>query len=260
MHRSITLAMLVLFVAAPTLPRAAELASAAAPRHAYSAIESVGWSYRDEHVGHGSADGLQFFLDDHFNSTVDPDDGSDVKAIVAAIERVRPGDPVSFSLTREAGKLACSGRAEQGGRASGTCRFEPDQGFAAALARRGIPPEDSDTLLGLTLVDARLATVDGLAAEGFRFDDAGDLIAVSALGVTAAYADELRATGLKIAELGDLIAAKALKIDPQWLADMARAGYPNLAVDQAIQMRALGVTPEYAMKMARVLRAVGEIE
>jgi hypothetical protein len=262
MFRTPFVAAIALLAASPTLPRAAEPAAAATPRHAYAAIEKVRWTYGEETYRGGLHRQLRFSRDErgHFNSSVGPDDAADAQAAIAAIERAHPGDAIAFSLTREAGTLACSGRAEDGGRASGACRFDPDQGFAAGLARRGIAPDDGDDLLALTLVDARLATVDGLTADGFRFDGAGDLIAVTALGVSPAYSDQLRGAGLRIDELGDLIAAKALKIDAQWLGDMARAGYSNLAVGQAIQMRALGVTPEYAMKMGRVLHAVHELE
>jgi hypothetical protein len=262
MFRIPFIAALALLAAAPSLPQPAPPAAAAAAGHSYPAIERIGWTYGDESYGNGPHDQLRFTRDDHghFNSSMGPDDGADARAVIASIERARPGDAISFSLVREAGALACTGRAEADGRASGTCRFDPDQGFATELARRGMAPDDSDDMLALTLVNARIATVDTLTAKGFRFDGAGDLIAVSALGVGAAYADELRGAGLRIDELGDLIAAKALKIDAQWLGDMARAGYPSLAVGQAIQMRALGVTPDYALRMGRVLHAVHEIE
>jgi len=259
MFRTPFVTALALLVAAPSLPQAAE---PAAPRHAYPAIERIGWSYGEASLHGGAADQLRFFRNDHghFDSSLGADDGTDAQAVIASIQRARPGDALSFSLAREAGTLACTGRAGDAGRASGTCRFDPDQGFAVELARRGIAPDSSDDMLGLTLVNAHLATVDGLTAAGFRFADAGDLTAVSALGATPAYADELRGAGLEVDELGDLIAARALKIDAQWLGEMARAGYPNLAVGQAIQMRALGVTPDYAIRMGRVLHAVHEIE
>jgi len=262
MFRTPFIAALALLAAAPSLPQPERPAAVAAPRHSYPALESVRWSYGDNGFRDSPRDQLRFFRDDHghFNSSLAPGDGADAQAAIASIERARPGDAVSFALAREAGALACAGQAEADGRASGTCRFDPDQGFAAELARRAVAPGDSDDMLALTLVNARIATVDTLTAKGFRFGHAGDLIAVSALGIGGAYVDELRGAGLKIEQLGDLIAAKALKIDAQWLDDMARAGYPNLAVGQAIQMRALGVTPDYALRMGRVLHAVHEIE
>ena len=260
MLRAPIIAAFALFAAAPSLPQAAVPAENVAPRHAYPAIERIGWSYGEGSIHGGPADQLRFFRERHFNSSSGPQESADVKAIIATIAATHAGDRVSFTLTREAGALACSGRAEEGGHASGTCRFDPDQVFAAGLTRHGIAAEDSDAMLGLTLVDAHIATVDGLAAEGFRFQNAGELIAVSALGVTPAYAGDLRAAGLQVDAIGDLIAARALKIDAQWLADMARAGYPDLAVGKAIQMRALGITPDYAIRMGRVLHAVHEIE
>lgn len=259
MIRTALLAALTLLVAAPTLPQSAERAASAAAARSYRPIETIRWSYGDERYPGGTHEQLRFKYD-RSNSSIGSDDDPQVRSVIRAIAQAAPGQAISFSLAREAGTIACRGRAEASGRAGGTCRFDPANGFATELARRGIAPKDSDGLLALTLVDAHLAALDGLAGQGFRFDDAGDLIAVSALGVTPAYAGELRAAGLKVDELANLIAAKALKIDAQWLGEMARAGYPGLAVGQAIQMRALGITPAYAMRMARVLRAVGEIQ
>jgi hypothetical protein len=253
------LAALTLMTAAPSLPQSAGGAASTAEARSYHPIERIHWTYDDESFAGRSSRQLRF-THDHSNSSIGADGDPDVQQIVATIAHAAVGEDVTFSLAREAGTLACSGRAEEGGRAGGSCRFDPDNRFAAELARRSIAPDDSDDMLALTLVDAHLATADGLTADGFRFDDSGDFIAVSALEVTPAYVDELRGAGLRVDELGDLIAARALKVDAQWLRDMARAGYPGLTVDQAIQMRALGVTPDYAVRMARVLRAVGEIE
>jgi len=259
MIRAPLLAALTLLVAAPSLPQSSARPAPAAEAPTYGPIETISWTYDDESDPGGSSWQLRF-KHDRSNSSIDSDGAADVRQVIDTIARAAPGQAVSFSLAREAGTLACSGRARGEGEAGGTCRFDPNNAFAAELARRDIAPDDSDDMLALTLVDAHLATVDGLTGDGFRFDDAGDLIAVSALDVTPAYASDLRQAGLKVGELGDLIAAKALKVDGQWLGDMARAGYPDLAVSQAIQMRALGVTPDYAVRMARVLRAVGEIQ
>jgi hypothetical protein len=259
MARLPVLAALALLTAAPSLPQPARHPAPVTPVPAYGAIESVRWAYQDEAAADGSARRLRFEHDGS-NASVDSHGRPDVQQVIETIARAPAGQAVAFSLVREAGTLACTGRVEAGGQGSGTCRFDPNDGFGAGLARRGIAPEDSDALLTLALVDAHLVTVDGLTAEGFRFDDAGDLTAVSALGVTPAYAGDLRGAGLEVDELGDLIAAKALGIDAWWLGEMARAGFPDLAPGQAIQMRALGVTPDYARRMARVLRTVGEIE
>jgi len=223
-------------------------------------MDDIRWTYDDASLREGRPARQLRFQHDRSNSSIDPSTDGDVQAIAATIAQARPGQALSFSLRREAGTIACTGTALDEGRGSGACRFDPDERFAAALAARGIVPHDSDEMLALALVDAHLATADGLSRDGFRLDGAGDLIAVSALGVTPAYAGELRGAGLRIGKVGDLIAAKALKIDARWLGEMAQAGYPALDVGKAIQMRALGVTPDYAARMARVLRQVGEIQ
>jgi hypothetical protein len=253
------LAALTLMTAAPSLPQPAGQTPSPAEARSYPPIERIRWSYDGVALPGGSSWQLRF---SHERSTSSIGDNGDaeMRRITETIRHAARGQDVSFSLVREAGTIACAGKAEDGGRASGSCRFDPDNRFAAELARRGIAPDDGDDMLALTLVGAHLATLEGLTADGFRFADSGDLIAVSALGATPAYVAELRGAGLRIDELGDLIAARALKVDAQWLNDMARAGYPGLTVGQAIQMRALGVTPDYAVRMARVLRAVGEIE
>ena len=261
MLRTSFLAALALLAAAPSLPSATEpVPPAAATARAYPAIDPLRWTYNLPDWRDAGPQKMLRFSHRLSTSSLGTNDSADVQAFVAAIAAARPGDPLSFTLAREAGTLACSGRADADGTAAGTCRFDPAAGFATALARHGLAPQDSDEMLALTLVGAKLATLDGLEGKGFQFSDAGDLIAVSALGVSAAYADELRDAGLQVDQLGDLIAARALRIDAQWLAQMARADYPNLAVGKAIQMRALGVTPDYAARMSRVLAATGGLE
>jgi hypothetical protein len=259
MFRLPLLATLTLLVGAPSLPQPAARPAAAAEARSYRPIEAIRWTYDDESFRGDSSWQLRF-RHDRSSSSIGPDESPDVRRIVDTITHAASGEAVSFTLVRDAGSIACTGRAQAGGRGSGTCRFDPDNRFAGELARRGIAPEDSDDMFGLTLVDAHLALVDGLVDMGYRFDNADDLIAVAALGVSPAYAGELRNAGLKVDALDDLVAARALKVDAAWLGEMARAGYPDLDVNQAIQMRALGVTPDYARKMTRVLHAVGEIE
>jgi hypothetical protein len=258
MYRSITLATLALFAAAPTLSQTAPAGHPAAARSC-RALDDIHWSY-DEETSSGRSTNPLRLTRDGMNTGFGSDEARLLMGEHATASLASPGEAVTFSVVREAGALACSGRVERQGHASGHCRFDPDERFTTALAGRGLPPEDSDEVLSLALVDAHVASVDGLVAQGYRFEKADDLVAVAALDVTPAYAGEMRDAGLKIGDLDDLVAARALHVDAAWLREMAKAGYPHLGFDRAIQMRALGVTPEYATKMARVLRAVGEIE
>ena len=218
----------------------------------FETIDDIAWSYRAA-SGPESKAVLRFTRDD-MSSTFDPSDLPEIMDALAASPDTPSGD-ISFSLAREAGALACAGRTTAQGRAAGTCRFDPDERFIAGLAARDLHPEDIEELLGLALVDARLASVDGLSREGFSLEDVGQLMAVSPLDVTPAFVAELREAGLVATETDDLIAACALEIDGAWVKAMAEAGYPDLGIEKAIQMRALGVTPDYARRMVRVMRA-----
>lgn len=258
MIRTPFLAALMLFAAAPILPQAATLSAAESPPRSYAPIERIEWSYRAERARDESKQ-LRF-SHKGMTTSFSSEEAAALMGELAAASLASPGEAVSFSAAREAGTLACTGRVEQAGSAAGTCRFDPDKRFTDALTRRGLPPEDSNEVLALALVDARIAAVDGLTEQGYRFGEADDVIAVAALEVSPAYAAGLRQAGLKVDDLDDLVAARAVGVDTAWLGEMAQAGYPGLKVEKAIQMRALGVTPDYARRMSRVLSAVGEIE
>lgn len=241
------IAALALGTAAGTLAYARD--DAASGR--FAPLDDIEWSYRPATALESRP--MLRLTREGMNSTFDPSDLPEVMAALAAVP-VDPGAAAGFSLVREAGTLACSGRATGDGRAAGTCRFDPDARFVAALAERGLRPEDDEDMLGLALVDAKLASVDGLAREGFPLEDADELMAVSALDVTPAFVGELRGAGLIADDLDEVIAARALEIDATWVRGMAEAGYPTLGMDKAIQLRGLGVTPDYARRMARVMR------
>ena len=220
-------------------------------------LDDIAWSYRPATTA--EARPLLQLTREGMNSMFDPGDLPEAMASLAAVP-ADPGAPAAFSLVREAGTLACSGKATGEGRVAGTCRFAPDAQFLTALAAQGLRPEDNEDVLALALVDARLASVDGLSRAGYPLEDVDQLMAVSALGVTPAFAGELRAAGLVAEDTEELVTARALEIDATWVREMAEAGYPNLGMDKAIEFRALDVTPDYARRMARVMRAMEGVE
>lgn len=158
MIRAPFLAVLTLFAAAPILPQAATLSAAETPPRTYAAIDPIDWRYRDES---GGTSPLRFSHNGMMTS-FSPAEASGIMGELATASLANPGEAVSFTVAREAGSLACRGRVGDAGSASGTCRFDPDKRFTDALTRRGLPPEDSDEVLALALVDAHLALVDGL--------------------------------------------------------------------------------------------------
>jgi hypothetical protein len=184
----------------------------------------------------------------------------EVNTALAGVSTAQAGQEVGFSLTREAGVVACTGRVTAPGRAAGVCRFDPDLRFVRELASRDLQPEESEELLGLAFVDARVASIDDMSRAGFRIADVDEFAAVSALEVTAAYATELRRAGLEPEDVDELVSAKAVGVEPVWVAEMAEAGYADLGMEKAIELRALGITPDYARRMSRVMRAVEGVE
>ena len=244
-------ALLALAAASPTLLQANENGDG----DLLEPIEDIAWSYGESQRFSPGRDTLQFTREGQMSS-FDGTEAADILGERVTASLASPGEAVSFSVGREAGVLACTGTVVAVGRASGTCRFDPDAGFADALRQRGLPPEDGEQMFVLALVDARLASVDALSREGFAFDDVDTVVAISALEVTPVFARALRDAGLAIDDTENLIAAKAVGIDPVWLQGMAEAGYANLDVDEAIQMRALDITPDYARKMSRVIAAL----
>jgi hypothetical protein len=230
-------------------------ASPCLSQQAYPAIDDIDWTYGNDDRFDTGRPSFRFSRDGHMSSF----DGTEAAAFVG--ERVTaslasPGEAVSFTVRREAGTFDCRGTVLAVGRAAGKCRFDPDQGFVGQMQARGLAPEDSDEVMVLALVDARVASVDALSRDGFAIDEVDTVVALAALEVTPEFARSLRTAGLAIDDTENLVAAKAVGIDAAWLQGMAEAGYTDLDADRAIQMRALDITPEYARKMSRVLAAL----
>ena len=253
-------AAVVLSATAATLPSAQENTPVAqGGSRTFAPVTDIEWSSAAQAGDEHRQSSLRFNRDG-MNTTMGADELPEANAALADVSSAAPGEPVSFSVAREAGAIACAGRVTAPGRATGTCRFDPDQSFLAALSARGVVPEDVEELVGLAFVGARLASVDDLSRAGFTVADADELITVAALEVTGAYATALRNAGLQPEDLDELVSAKAVGVDPGWIAEMAQAGYPDLDLDKAIELCALGVTPDYARRMARVMRAMDGVE
>lgn len=161
--------------------------------------------------------------------------------------------PVTFTMTHEAGTLACSGTLTRAFEGGGSCRFTSDPGFEAALDARGLAPDRRSDMLAMLMVDATIALADGLADAGVKPKDSDDLIAAAALEVTPAYVRDLKSEALVLTKVDDAIACKALGVDGAYVRSLAAAGYRALSADDVVGMKAMGITGEYAIAMNRAV-------
>ncbi|OHD06150.1 hypothetical protein [Sphingopyxis sp. RIFCSPHIGHO2_12_FULL_65_19] len=178
-------------------------------------------------------------------------------AAEAALGQSTPG-PVRFTVTHDAGTLACTGTLTRAFEGKGECRFTSDPGFERALGDRGLSPDRRSTLLAMLMVDATIELADGLAKEGVRPKDADDLIAAAALEVSPDYIRDLRSEALVLTDVEDAIACKALGVDGAYVRGLAAAGYRKLSADEVVGMKAMGVTGAYAQAMNRAAGGVSK--
>ncbi|MBO9696729.1 MAG: hypothetical protein J7499_11075 [Sphingopyxis sp.] len=168
----------------------------------------------------------------------------------AALGRGTAG-PVRFTVTHDAGTLACTGTLTRAFEGAGECRFTSDAGFERQLSDRGLSPGQRSTLLAMLMVDATIDLADGLTREGVRPKDADDLIAAAALDVRPDYIRDLKSEALVLTDIDDAIACKALGVDGAYVRGLAAAGYRKLDAEEVVSMKALGVTGDYAQAMNR---------
>ena len=152
--------------------------------------------------------------------------------------------PVRFTVSREAGRLDCTG---DGGSsyAGGSCTFTADPMFTQLLIGRGIGRPTPEQAFGLMAVNARREVVDAVAAAHFQKPTIDNLMALCALSIDGPYITEMSRSGYRPQTIQELIEFKALGITPQWIGSFVRIGYTNLAGDGLVQLRAVGVTPDF---------------
>lgn len=177
-------------------------------------------------------------------------------AAAAALADNAPG-PIHFTVSHDAGTLACTGERTSAYAGKGRCRFTADPHFERQLAARGLAPRQRATLLAMLMVDATIEQADGLIREGVRPENADDLIAAAALDITPAYVRDLRSDALVLTRIEDAIACKAMDIDGAYVRDLAAAGYHRLSAQDVVAMKAMGITGAYAMAMNRAAEGNG---
>jgi hypothetical protein len=162
------------------------------------------------------------------------------------------GAPLVFRLAREAGTIECSGTAQGDRRAAGTCRFAPDEAFAADLARRGIGRAEPEQLFHLAVAGVGRPLLDELARQGYPTPGLSDLVALGIHGADVDYLRGLDAAGYRVGSLDKLVAFRIHGVTPAYISEMAALGaaFRRMSPDDLVGMRIHGVRPEQARELA----------
>jgi hypothetical protein len=163
-----------------------------------------------------------------------------------------PTQRVRFVLTKEAGRLDCSGMAGAG-RGSGACAFTPNVGFATFLEARGIGRPSGHQSYSLTMSGVGRDLVDALEKNGFTRPGIDQLVAMGIHGATASYVQELGGLGYRLSA-DDLIAFKIHAVKPDYIREMAAIGpaLRQIGPSDLIALRIHGVKPDFVREMAAI--------
>ncbi|HEY0116663.1 MAG TPA: hypothetical protein VGB54_13185, partial [Allosphingosinicella sp.] len=168
---------------------------------------------------------------------------SELEGLDAA--RLAGNGPASFRFGGEAGTLHCSGTMA-GGRGIGTCDFQPDQGFAAELERRGMGRASIEDMYQLSVQGVGRDLLSELDRHEYARPSVRDLVAAGIHGVSADYVREMAASGYRVGTVERLVEFRIHGVSPHFIREIAQAN-PNLVrlhPDRLVEMRIHGVSPE----------------
>lgn len=190
--------------------------------------------------------------------------------------------PVRFAVTREAGRLDCSGTA--GNRQGiGTCAFAANSAFTSRLISGGIGQPTERQSFYLTLADVRSDLIEELGRHGYEKPDVSDLVAMGIHGANASFVREIAGAGYRLGKVDGLVKFRIFKVDAAYIREIAaigpqfrslsaedlvkfrifkvqpelvrawtQLGYPALDAQDLVKMQIHGVTPKFVTDMARL--------
>jgi hypothetical protein len=177
---------------------------------------------------------------------------SELQGLTSAQLQSRENVPVAFRIVREAGRFDCGGhvRARSG---TGQCRFAPDAGFAAELARRGVGTPTANQQLQLTLARTSMTLLDALDSGRYQRPSVDDLVNAGIHGADAAYVEAIGEAGYNPRTVDGLVDMRIHGVSVDFVREMRALGYGALRSEELVALRIHGLTPDYV----RELRALG---
>ncbi|MDO9488369.1 MAG: hypothetical protein Q7J32_08345 [Sphingomonadaceae bacterium] len=178
---------------------------------------------------------------------------AELQGLTAAQLASTSGGPARFRIVRDAGSLDCDG-IFRGGRGTGDCRFAPNPGYAAALAKRGIGSPGADQQFQLALHGADLAVADELARQGYKTPSISQLVETGIFNVDVPFLKALDTAGYRVGTVSKLVEMKIHGVSPDYIRELGAVGanYRKLPVDALVEMRIHGVTPARIRDYAKV--------
>lgn len=184
---------------------------------------------------------------------------------------------VRFTITRDAGKIACDGFLEKG-EGAGLFHFQPDGQYPQKMSGLGFGGIDEDKQFAMAAQDVSLKFAREMKNEHLEGLDTDKLLAFRIFGVSSQFIEEIRAAGINVSDSDKLVAFRihgvtpemirtlrqqgytpdadkliALRIHgatPEWIAQIGKLGYNHLDLDQYVAFRIHGVSPEFINKLA----------
>ncbi|HEV7683958.1 MAG TPA: hypothetical protein VGO68_17640 [Pyrinomonadaceae bacterium] len=169
-------------------------------------------------------------------------------------EQVMKGGPVSFSLAREAGTIACEGTFRDG-KGSGTFRFTRNPAFVSGMKSRGFDFEaasswskgqlSEDKVFTAAALNVTTALADDLLSAGFGKLRVEDLFKATIFKIDSTFMREMKATGYPNMDMEDLVKARIFKIDAEFVRQATQMGFNKEPFESLVKMRIFKVTPEF---------------
>ena len=155
---------------------------------------------------------------------------------------------VHFTSRRDAGTFTFEGVC-RAGTCGGMYTFDPNQAFAAELAKRGIGTPTPEEQSELAMEDVGLAFLDELSANGYTKPDVHGLVRAAQHGVGLDYVRTMAGLGYRVGTVDALIRLRDHGVDPEFVRGLAANGHARLSAEELVRARDHGVDPAYVKGM-----------
>jgi hypothetical protein len=185
---------------------------------------------------------------DRHNSNIEMDQPA---SAFTGLDLTTPGKrDVTFSMTRDAGRLDCEGYIKDG-EGAGTYRFTPDAKYVSAMSAVGFGDIDDNKQFAMALHDVSIEFAKQMKAEDLDNLSTDKLLAFRIFNVNPQFIREMRAAGLPAKDADKLIAFRVHGVKAKDVAEMRKSGI-EADENQLIAFRVHGVTPEYVAKVEKL--------